>query len=199
MWLQTPVYNSHKNDGLGSIRLLHTQFDVQDESDYATQMKRLITSSVDAQTNLTKQALRMQYDHMRTAHTAIICMGQDAQPDSALQVFFDNTLPQAYSTVRQLVRQKNHPTSAEHFREYFTQVRAQLSSRQVSAVAYAAAATVATSTSMSAAAPPSTSTSRKPAPCAQPKANGLSDSVCLRCLWSGYQRGDREKPAMQCS
>ena len=129
------MYNSHKNDGLGAIPLLHTQFDVQDESDYATQMKRLITSSVDAQTDLTEQALRTQYDHIRTAHAAIIRMGQDAQPDFALQVFFDNALLHAYSTVRQLVQQKNHPTFADHFFEYLTQVWAELSSRQVSAVA----------------------------------------------------------------
>ncbi len=66
-------------------------------------MKRLIISTVDSQTDVTEQALRTQYNHMRTAHAAIISMGQDAQPDSALMVFFDNALPQAYPTVRQLV------------------------------------------------------------------------------------------------
>jgi hypothetical protein len=85
--------------------------------------------------DLTKQALRTQYDDMCTAYAAIICMGQDAQPDSAYMIFFDNTLPQAYLTGRQLVRQKNHPTFAEHFCEYLNQIRAELSSRQVSAVA----------------------------------------------------------------
>ena len=64
-------------------------------------MKQLISSTVDSQMDLTEQALRTQYNHMRTAHAAIICMGRDAQPDSALMVFYDNALPQAYSTVRQ--------------------------------------------------------------------------------------------------
>ena len=163
--------------------MLATQFDAQDAADYANQMKRFITPKVDAQTDLSGQALCTQYDHMRIAHAAIIRMGQDAQPDSALCVFCDNALPQAYSTVRQLMRQKNHATFAEHFREYVTQVRADLSSRQASAVAHAAAVSSMMHAASSAAA--SSSASRKSTSRPQPKGNGLADVVCLRCfVWT---------------
>ena len=73
--------------------MLATQFDAQDAADYANQMKRFITPKVDAQTDLSEQALRTQYDHMRTQHAVIIRMGgQDAQPETALCVFHDNAL-----------------------------------------------------------------------------------------------------------
>ncbi len=98
VWLQMPVYNSHQNDGFGAIKLLHTQFDVQYASDYATQMTRLISLTINSHRDMTEQALRMQYDHMRTAHAAIILMGQDTQPDSALHGPYLRCTPQSGSS-----------------------------------------------------------------------------------------------------
>ena len=79
-WLQVPVYNNSKNNGLGAILMLQAQYDVRDPADYATMVKRLTTLVVEAQSDLSEQVLRSQFDAMSTAQAAIIRMKHEAQP-----------------------------------------------------------------------------------------------------------------------
>ena len=83
-WLQVPIYNNRRNDDLGAIEMLQAQYDVRDSADCASMIKLLTTSVVNAQSDLSEQALRSQFDSMSTAQAAIIRMGNEAQPESAL-------------------------------------------------------------------------------------------------------------------
>ena len=51
---------------------------------------------------------------------------------------FDNSLPIAYTQIRQLVRRSNHATFLAHYADYVAQVRAEVASRTPVAHAFAA-------------------------------------------------------------
>ena len=70
------------------LQSLSAQYDVRDSADYATMIKMLTPSVVNAQSDLSEQALRSQFDLMSTAQAAIIRMGNEAQPESALSACF---------------------------------------------------------------------------------------------------------------
>ena len=60
-----------------------------------------------------------------TAKAAILRTGKAAPDDATLTLIamFDNALPQAYSTIRQLVRRSKHSTFLAHYSDYMELVR----------------------------------------------------------------------------
>ena len=123
-WLRTSVYNTHRNDGLAAVTYLRRSFDSNDVMDHATQLSRLQASYIDTRNDISEDDLRYQYDAMMTAVAAIGRTGVPAPADATLMAMFDNSLPQSYSTIRQLVRRAGHGTFLTHYGDYMAQVRA---------------------------------------------------------------------------
>ena len=80
--------------------------------------------------------MRLQFDSMQTAIAGIVRSGQEPPPDATTIAMFDNSLPMAYSQIRQLVRRARHESFLAHYTDYVAQVRAELASRTPTAHAF---------------------------------------------------------------
>jgi len=129
-WLRTTVYNAHKNDGLSALALLQAEFDSTSTGDYASQLATAQRSVIDARADLNPDDLRLQYNSIMTACSAMETCGMDRPAPSVLKAFLDNALPQSYSQIRQMVRRQNHGTFTAHYSDYMVQVRDELGSRR---------------------------------------------------------------------
>ena len=129
-WLRTTVYNAHKNDGLSALALLQAEFDSTSTGDYASQLATAQRSVIDARADLNPDDLRLQYNSIMTACSAMETCGMDRPAPSVLKAFLDNALPQSYSQIRQLVRRQQHGTFTAHYSDYMVQVRDELGSRR---------------------------------------------------------------------
>ena len=73
----------------------------------------------------------------RTVRMLLTCVANNAIrrargnpfPDEVLIPMFDNALPPAYSTIRQLIRQHNNTNFTAHIPMYMSQVKAELACR----------------------------------------------------------------------
>ena len=139
-WLRTSLYNSHSGNGLDALQYLRTTFDAGDGSgsDHAFHLKRIGESVIEPRREICEDDLRKQYDKQMTAKAAIIRTGKAAPDDATLIAMFDNALPQAYSTIRQLVRRSKHTTFLAHYSDYMELVRGELASRRPAPSAYGA-------------------------------------------------------------
>ena len=137
-YLRVSLFNDFSNDGLGAVKYLRGHYDATDANDHASHIARLQAHYIDPKSDISETDLRAQYDAMMIAKGGILRTGGTAPPDSVLISMFDNSLPQAYSQIRQLVRREAHDTFLAHYSDYMTQVRAEVASRTPLARAFAA-------------------------------------------------------------
>ena len=135
-WLRTSIHIKHHNDGVGALRFLELQYDSNDANDRAAAVARLHQRYIDSRADLSEDDLRLQFDSMMVAEADVVRAGGASYDDALLISLFDNSLPQAYGTIRQLVRRSAHATFAAHFADYMGQVKAELSSRRTVANAF---------------------------------------------------------------
>ena len=138
-WLKTSLHIKHHADGVGALRFLQLQYDSNDANDRAAAVARLHARYIESRADLSEDDLRLQFDSMMVAEADVVRAGGAAYDDSLMISLFDNSLPQSYGTIRQLVRRSAHTSFAAHFADYMGQVKAELSSRRIVAHAFAAA------------------------------------------------------------
>ena len=182
-YLRTSIYNDHRNDGIGAVRFLRTSFDSNDANDHASQMARLQGRYIDSKNDIDEADLRLQYDSMMVAKAGIQRTGNVPPNDAAIIAMFDNSLPIAYSQIRQLVRRAGHATFLAHFNDYMGQVRAELSARKPVFNAF----------STFVPRPPGTSDDER-----SRSTRGKSSNLCLRCAKPGHLRPNCPKPKTTC-
>jgi len=84
--------------------------------------------------------LRRQYDNINMAVAGIKRTGKPPPDDATLIAFFDHSLPLAYSQLRQFVRGRRLTSFVDHYEEYVSQTRAELSAQRPAAHAFAVTA-----------------------------------------------------------
>ena len=137
-WLKTSVYTDCRNDGLATIQFVRNSFDANDANDHASHLAKLGAHYIDSRNEISEGDLRLQHDAMMVAKAGIIRTGNVPPLDSAICAMYDNSLPIAYSQIRQLVRRANHTTFVAHYNDYMGQTRAELSARAPVVRAFAA-------------------------------------------------------------
>ena len=71
-----------------------------------------------------------------TCKAAIERTKEAVPAEATLIAFFDNALPNSYSSIRQLVRRQKHETLLQHYTDYQDMVRGELASRRPTPSAY---------------------------------------------------------------
>ena len=127
-WLVTSVYNSHRNDGLGTVKYLRAAFDARggDSGDHAAQLAKLQLRYIDGRNTLSTDDVRKQFDAMMTAVSAIERTGNPRPNDLTLIAMYESSLPQAYSQIRQLTRRAGHSSFLDYHMDVMSQVSAEL-------------------------------------------------------------------------
>ena len=127
-WLVTSIYNSHRNDGQGAVQYLRTAYDARggDSGDHAAQLAKLQMRYIDARNTLNADDVRKQFDAMMTAVAAIERTGNPRPNDATLIAMYENSLPPAYSQIRQLTRRAGHATFLNYHMDVMSQVSAEL-------------------------------------------------------------------------
>lgn len=82
-----------------------------------------------------------QYNQMSLALADITASGGARADDQLLISFFENSLPIAYATIRQMVRYQQHDNFDEYYNDFLTQVKAEERAAQLNSNAAAFAAT----------------------------------------------------------
>ena len=126
----------------GALAFLRDRFDAVDPNDLAAAMAQIHVSQINPRSDINEDDLRLQTDAMLVANNAIRRAHGTPFPDEVLIPMFDNALPPAYSTIRQLVRQHNNTNFANHIQMYMSQVKAELACRQPVPHAFATFGTV---------------------------------------------------------
>ena len=142
-WLMQSLYLSCCNDGVASRDFLRTNFSAVagDGHDRAAATTRLQRSHIDSRAGLNEQDVRTQYDSMMTAVADLRAAGASPPDEQMLISMFENALPAAYATIRQMVRRQHHGTLLAYYNDLLREVRAEVSTSQPTAHAYSAAAT----------------------------------------------------------
>jgi hypothetical protein len=117
-WLATSLHLSHRNDGVGALGEIAKQFDVVNQNDRASAIAKVYGRYIDGKADLSEADLRHQRDSMMVANAEIRRTGGTAFPDELLISVFDNSLPAAYTQIRQLVRRSAHTTFEAHYQDY---------------------------------------------------------------------------------
>ena len=133
-WLATSLTLSNKNDGVGALKSISAQFDVVNQNDRASAIAKVQGHYIDSKADLAESDLRLQHDSMLVANAEIVRAGGTAFPDELLISMFDNSLPESYTQIRQLVRRSGHATFAAHYDDYRATVRAELDARSAAGV-----------------------------------------------------------------
>ena len=128
-WLATTLHLNTCNDGVASMARLRSQFGAVNTNDLASAITRVNSSYVDSRADLSENDLRHQFDAMQVANADIVRANGTAIVDDVLKVMFDNSLPNAYTQIRQLVRRANHTTFIDHFNDYISLVKAEMDAR----------------------------------------------------------------------
>ena len=197
--IRTSLFNDHRNDGVGAVGFLRATFDAVDANDHAAHIARLQAHYIDPRAEINENDLRLQYDSMMVAVAGIVRTGNVAPVDSALTAMFENSLPLAYSQIRQLVRRQNHATFAAAYSDYMGQVRAELASRGPSVRAFNAQSSGFLPRAPSAdLRPRDRSDRREPAGPPRTRPAGGAASVCLRCGAPDHLRPACTKAARTC-
>ena len=187
-WLRTSLYLTHRNRGFEALESLRNQFDAVDANDHASHMARLQARYIDGKNEISENDLRLQYDNMKTACAGIIRTRNAPPNEAALIAIFDNSLPIAYSQIRQLVRRAKHATLSAHWEDYMGQVRAELAARAPPITAFSASS-----------APSSSNTGNSEhGDRGRPQRGTGGTNLCLRCTKPGHSRPQCKKPKKAC-
>ena len=140
-WLATSLYTSQRNDGVSALAYLRTHFDAVrgNATDRAAALQRLQASYVDQRNDLNENDVRHQYDNMMLAVQDITNSGGTAPDDLLLISMFENSMPSAYSIIKQMTRRQAHTTFQAYYNDFLAQVRAELASRAPVVHAFSAA------------------------------------------------------------
>ena len=124
---------------------------------------------------------------MMTACAGIIRTRNAPPNEAALIAIFDNSLPIAYSQIRQLVRRAGHATLSAHWEDYMGQVRAELAARAPLITAFSASS-----------APSSSNTGNSERGDRDRSQRTGGTNLCLRCAKPGHSRPQCKKPKKAC-
>ena len=139
-YIRTSLYTSDRNDGVSSLTYLRTHYDSRDGdgNDRASALQRLQASYIDSRNDLSENDVRHQHDNMMISVRDIVSAG-GARPDELLLIsMFENSVPIAYSTIKQMTRRMNHTTLLGYYQDLLSQTRAELASRAPAIHAFAA-------------------------------------------------------------
>ena len=186
-WLRTSLYLTYRNRGFEALESLRNQFDAVDANDHASHMARLQARYIDGKNEISENDLRLQYDNMMTACAGIIRTRNAPPNEAALIAIFDNSLPIAYSQIRQLVRRAGHATLSAHWEDYMGQVRAELAARAPLITAFSASS-----------APSSSNTGNSERGDRDRSQRTGGTNLCLRCAKPGHSRPQCKKPKKAC-
>ena len=99
-------------------------------------LERLTRSVIEPRREIDEKDLQSQYDWIMTCKAAIERTKAAVPAEATLIAFFDNALPNSYSSIRQLVRRQKHETLLQHYTDYQDMVRGELASRRPTPSAY---------------------------------------------------------------
>ena len=139
-YIRTSLYTSDRNDGVSSLTYLRTHYDSRDGdgNDRASALQRLQASYIDSRNDLSENDVHHQHDNIMISVRDIVSAG-GARPDELLLIsMFENSVPIAYSTIRQMTRRMNHTTLLGYYQDLLSQTRAELASRAPAIHAFAA-------------------------------------------------------------
>ena len=213
-WLATTLHLNTLNDGVASMARLRGQFGAVNTNDLASAITRVNSSYVDGRADLSENDLRHQFDAMQVANADIVRANGTAIVDDVLKVMFDNSLPNSYTQIRQLVRRANHVNFIDHFNDYLSLVKAEMDARASHSPANAFSAGFIP-------APPDGGGGRgrgrggngdtgrgpgkgkgkgkgKGAGRGNGAGRGTGNMLCFRCLSTQHARDDCDQPAVHC-
>lgn len=126
--LQAALYVDAPNSGVDGLKYLRSRYGAQSTGDRAEATQRLQRSYIDARAKLSEADVTHQYNEMQIASADIVSAGGQRPDDQLLISMFENSLPPAYSHIRQMVRYKGHNTFTDFYNDLLTQVKAEVRS-----------------------------------------------------------------------
>ena len=124
--LQASLYVASPSDGVGAVNYLKNRYGSHSVGDRAEATARLQRSHIDARAKLSEADLQMQYNEMSVAAADIVSAGGTRPDDVLLISIFENSLPSAYSQIRQMIRYRAHTVFADYYNDMLSQVKAEL-------------------------------------------------------------------------
>ena len=201
-WLATSLHLTFgaAGNGRGALTFLRDRFDAVDPNDLAAAMAQIHVSQINPRADINEDDLRLQVDAMLVANNAIHRAHGTRFTDEVLIPMFDNALPPAYSTIRQLIRQRGNTDFSIHVQMYMSQVKAELACRQPVPHAFATFGTVLPHAPSSGGRGGRKGGGRGGRG-AGGKGRGAGNTTlnpCLRCLLTNHTRPQCNKQPVQC-
>lgn len=134
--IQSSLHVATPDDGVAAINHLKQRYGARSTGDRAEAMARVQRSYIDPRAKISEADVTKQYNEMSLAVADVQATGGAAVDDMLLISMFENSLPIAYASIRQMVRYQSHTVFDTYFNDLLTQVKAEERSAQ-SAVATA--------------------------------------------------------------
>ena len=124
--LQASLYVASPSDGVGAVTYLKARYGSHSVGDRAEATARLQRSHIDVRAKLSEADLQMQFNEMSVAAADIVSAGGTRPDDALLISIFENSLPSAYSQIRQMIRYRAHTVFTDYYNDMLSQVKAEL-------------------------------------------------------------------------
>lgn len=130
--IQASLHVATPDEGVRAMDHLKQRYGAQSTGDRAEAMARVQKSYIDPRAKISEADIVKQYNEMSMAVADVQAAGGAALDDTLLISMFENALPIAYSSIRQMVRytQVQHANFEAYFNDILTQVKAEERSAQ---------------------------------------------------------------------
>lgn len=128
--IQASLHVTTPDDGVAAINHLKSRYGAQSTGDRAEAMARVQKSYIDPRAKICEADIVKQFNEMSMAVADVQASGGAALDDTLLISMFENALPISYSSIRQMVRYRQHTVFTTYFNDILTQVKAEERSAQ---------------------------------------------------------------------